>query len=115
MIALSQIFVEIISFSSFLEWIEKHLGTCYLYKIFGIQCPGCGMQRSIVELLRGELMASLKLYPATIPMFLMFVFLILHLKFKFKNGALILKVLFIFTVTIVVGKYIYKIVTNNIY
>ena len=100
---------------SILQWFEQHLGTCYFHSFFGIQCPGCGFQRALLELLRGNFFESLKLYPALIPILFMIMFLILHLKFKFKNGALILKVIFIFTSIIIIANYIYKAINHNIY
>lgn len=91
------------------------MGTCYFYGIFGVQCPGCGFQRALIELFRGNILESLKLYPALIPILFMFAFLMLHLKFKYKNGALFLKVFFIFTTIIIVANYIYKVIHHNIY
>lgn len=94
-----------------IEWLESHMQSCFYKKYFGIECPGCGMQRSLIELLRGDFMESLKLFPALIPTIALIVFLILHLVFKFKHGANILKNLFIINTSIVVLSYIYKLLT----
>jgi hypothetical protein len=94
-----------------IEWLESHMQSCFYKKYFGIECPGCGMQRSLIELLRGDFIESLKLFPALIPTIALIVFLILHLVFKFKNGANILKNLFIINTSIVVLSYIYKLLT----
>jgi len=94
-----------------IEWLESHMQTCFYKKYFGIECPGCGMQRSLIELLRGNFIESIKLFPALIPTMALIVFLILHLVFKFKNGANILKNLFIINTSIVVLSYIYKLLT----
>jgi hypothetical protein len=82
--------------------------TCPWKKHFGIECLGCGMQRSFIELLRGNIFESIKLYPALIPMMFLFSFLVFHLIFKFKHGASILKISFIFTIVIIVTNYLYK-------
>jgi hypothetical protein len=37
---------------------------CLLHRLTGLQCLGCGLTRSIVHLLRGDLLASLRLHPA---------------------------------------------------
>lgn len=63
---------------------------CPSKSLFGIECPGCGIQRSADLLLKGKIIESVKMYPALIPALLMVVFVLLHLKFKFKNGAKIL-------------------------
>ncbi len=96
-----------------INWIEQHQQPCYYKKYLGMDCPGCGMQRAIVELLKGNLWESIILYPALLPTIFLFVFLILHLIFKFKKGALILKISFIFTVSIVLTNFIIKIINNN--
>jgi Protein of unknown function (DUF2752) len=37
---------------------------CLLHRLTGLHCLGCGLTRSIVHLMRGELLASLGLHPA---------------------------------------------------
>jgi len=69
--------------------------TCFYKKYLGIDCPGCGMQRATNALLVGDLETSLALYPMLIPILMMFVFLALHLKFKFAMGHKILIFFFI--------------------
>ncbi|MEA3317861.1 MAG: DUF2752 domain-containing protein [Bacteroidota bacterium] len=62
--------------------------------------------------LKGNFIESVKLYPALIPIIVMFVYLILHLIFKFKHGAFIVKILFISNTSIVILNYIYKLLSN---
>ena len=73
-------------------------------------CPGCGIQRSFILLLQGNWWASIKMYPALIPIIFLFAFLILHLLRKFDNGAKILKFMYIFCTVIILVSYIYKII-----
>ena len=94
-----------------IHWLENHTQPCFYKKYFGVECPGCGMQRAFIELLKGNIIESLKLYPALLPTIFLFVFLVLHLTFKFKNGAAIIKITFIFIVVITVLNYIYKLLT----
>jgi len=101
-------------FQGIIDWLERSQQPCFYKKHFGMDCPGCGMQRAIVELLKGNVWESILLYPALLPTILLFIFLILHLIFKFKKGALILKISFIFTVSIIIINFIIKtILTNN--
>jgi hypothetical protein len=91
--------------SALVNWLESHQGTCSWKSHFGIECPGCGMQTALIELLKGNLLSSLKAFPALIPMIILFLFLILHLIFKFQKGAVLLKFLFIFTSSIMMIGY----------
>lgn len=100
--------------SGLLHWLEHHLLSCPIKRLTGIDCPGCGFQRSILALLHGDLTKSIQLYPATIPILAMAVFTLLHLKFDFKNGALIIKIFYIAATLIIVIKYIYKIFTYQL-
>ena len=67
------------------------------------------MQTAFILLLKGEFIESLKAYPALLPTVFLITFLILHLIFKFKRGASILKYAFIFTVAIMVLSYVFHI------
>lgn len=93
-----------------IAWLESHFMACPYKTYFNIDCMGCGMQRSFIALLKGNLSESFYLYPALIPLFLMFVFLPLHLAFKFKHGANLLKYFFILNIGIVVVSYFIKLV-----
>ena len=95
--------------TGFIEWLEKRQMPCFYKSLFGVECPGCGMQRSIIALLRGEFVESFKLYPALISTVVMLVFLVVHLFCHLKNGAKILVWLFVFNTVIVVASYLYKI------
>jgi hypothetical protein len=96
-----------------LVWLEQHLLACPSKKWLHMDCPGCGMQRSLLALLKGNVMESLAFYPATIPVLLMLLYLALHLYFKFSNGAKILTFFFIVNTSIIVLNYIYKITTHQ--
>ena len=95
--------------AGFVDWLEKRQLPCFYKSVFGVECPGCGMQRAIIALLRGEFVESFKLYPALIPTFAMLIFLVVHLFYHLKNGAKILVSLFVFNVVIIIVSYLYKI------
>jgi hypothetical protein len=100
-------------YSRLLHFIERHMLDCPSRKFLHMQCPGCGFQRSCVALLRGHLRESFLLYPATIPILLLLFFLLLHLKYRFANGALVLQRFYVFCAFIVVISYIHKIATHQ--
>lgn len=96
------------------SWVERHLLTCPSKKMFYLDCPGCGLQRSILALFRGDLAASWQLYPPTLFILATLAFLILHLVFDLRQGAYILKILFIITVAVMAINYIYKIINHQL-
>jgi hypothetical protein len=98
-----------------IEWLKEHLLTCPSKHFFHIDCPGCGLQRSLVALLEGDVGESLRLYPATIPIIFMLCFTALHLKFDFRNGAAIIRWNFVLNVVIITVFYFYKIFTLKIF
>jgi hypothetical protein len=95
---------------SFINWLENNMLSCPYKKYFGLDCFGCGMQRSFFALLKGSFVESFCLYPALIPMIFLFLFLTAHLIFKFKNGANFLKYNFIFVVAIVIVNFVLKLI-----
>ncbi len=95
------------------NWLEVHQVPCLFKAITHIDCPGCGFQRSFVLLMKGDVSNSFFLYPALIPILLLFALLVLHVFMKFKNGAAVLKYAFIFCAGIILVSYIYKIITKT--
>lgn len=94
--------------------VEQYLLTCPSKQFLYLDCPGCGLQRSLLALFRGELAASWNLYPPTLFILFTLSFLLLHLIFNFKQGAYILKILFIITVAVMTISYIYKILNHQL-
>jgi hypothetical protein len=101
--------------SALSHFLKEHLVSCSFKSSFHIQCPGCGFQRSFIALIEGNLMDSLKLYPALIPLLSLWLILILHLIFKFRNGAFIIKYLFLFCALIIFVNYLIKIINQDIF
>ena len=86
---------------------------CGFKKLTGHDCPGCGFQRSVASLAEGDLGTSFEFYPPLALIFILFFLLIIHLIFKFKNGAALLKWTFIVTTLSILVNYILK-MTNLI-
>ncbi len=74
--------------------------------ITGIPCPGCGVQRAIIDFFNGNFLEAIKAYPPLITVIMMMGLLILHTKYDFKNGAFILKISFFINVIIIFLNYI---------
>lgn len=101
--------------NSLAEWLNNHMLICPSVKYWSMECPGCGMQRSFIALLNGNLSLSLELYPALLPMSALIIYSLLHLKYHFKHGTKSIIVLQIFIVSIISAHYIYKIYTQQIF
>lgn len=98
------------TYSNIIKWLEQNSRSCFYKKHFGFECFGCGIQRSFIALLKGNITESIKLYPPLIPIIITFTTLLLHLVFKFNNGAAIIKYLFIFTSSVIVINFLYKLI-----
>jgi len=93
---------------SWIDWLEQHLLVCPNKYFFGLECPGCGMQRSVIALLKGNILESLQLYPGLFPIIFTLVMLGLHLRYQYKNGAKILQYSYIVSLSIVIGSFVVK-------
>jgi len=100
-------------FMDIISWLEAHQLPCIFKAMTHFDCPGCGMQRSIILLIRGDLAGSFLIYPPLIPVLLLFVLLTAHVIFNIKKGAFILKFAYIFCTGIILVSYIYKIITTK--
>ncbi len=92
----------------FISFLEKNLLSCHWKQNYGVECSGCGMQRSLIHLLKGEFTEAFFMYPAVYTLIAMLAYLGLHLKFNFQKGHKILLYLFIINVVLIVGNFILK-------
>lgn len=83
---------------------------CMNKKLFGIECPGCGSQRSFFMLINGEFSAAFHIFPAIYSMLLLFLFLGLHFIDKSRDYQKIIIGLAISNALIMIISYIYKII-----
>lgn len=95
------------------NWLETHQLPCMFKAVTHFECPGCGIQRSFILLVKGDMAASFARYPALIPILFLFVFLLIHLKFNIKNGAAVLKYTYIFCAGIIMVSYIYRLLVTK--
>lgn len=86
---------------------------CLNKQLFGIDCPGCGMQRSVALLLKGDFVAAFKMYPAIYTLIVLVGFLLVNWTVKFKNGFQIKLMLLLLNAGIIIISYIIKM--NNLF
>jgi hypothetical protein len=96
--------------SEFIHWLEHHLLSCPFRENLGVACPGCGIQRSLILLLQGDIWGSMVRFPALLPLLFTCFYLVAHLKFGFPSGARNLIVLYCFTALLLVVNYVVRII-----
>lgn len=65
--------------------MEEYMLPCLSKKFFGIECFGCGTQRALVLVFKGEFTAAFKMFPAIYTLILFFVFVAMHYLDKNRN------------------------------
>jgi len=96
-----------------IDFLERNLFSCTIKSLTGYECPGCGMQRAFIALLRGELVDSFSYNASLLPFLITIIFTISHLIFGYKNGARMIVVLFSSTVAVMVGQFVVKLILKN--
>ncbi len=90
--------------------MEEFMLPCLNKKYMGFECMGCGIQRSIALLLKGEFTEAFYMYPAIYPLIGLLGMLVLNqfISFKYANKGII--ILSILTVATIIGSFIIKII-----
>lgn len=88
--------------------VEDYMLPCLNKKIFGVECPGCGIQRALALLFQGEFVAAFKMYPALYALILLLVFLLADTFFTIKYSNKITIFLLITTISLILINYILK-------
>lgn len=88
--------------------IEDYMLPCFTKKIFGVDCPGCGLQRSLAFLLKGDIVAAFEMYPAIFTIIPLLGFLLADTFFKIKHANKISISLMIASVVLILTNYILK-------
>jgi hypothetical protein len=81
---------------------------CLFKKLFGIECLGCGFQRSLFLLFEGDFSGAFKMFPAIFSTLLFFVFVALFFLDKSRNYKKAVWNVAFFNLIFMIGGYIYK-------
>ncbi|MFC7524744.1 DUF2752 domain-containing protein [Parapedobacter sp. GCM10030251] len=90
------------------SWLQRLLLPCPFKTLTGIDCPGCGFQRSLLALFNGNWAESYHLYPPTIPLLIVLVYAIVKGAAGFDKRDVVLKILAVACGWFVMGAYILK-------
>ena len=91
-----------------ISWFEAHELPCLIKKTFHVACPGCGLQRSCIALLQGNILQSIQFYPALMPLLILIAILLINNKWQFSFLEKCIKYGIPFIFGIIVLSYIYK-------
>jgi len=88
--------------------LEKYMLPCFSKTLFGMECLGCGFQRSLFLLCQGEFLAAFKMYPAIYTTLIFLAIVTLHFFNKAKNYNKLLWGSAIVNGIFMIGGYYYK-------
>jgi uncharacterized BrkB/YihY/UPF0761 family membrane protein len=91
------------------NWLDGRMLACPSKAIAGIACPGCGIQRGFVDLLRGDLAGSWEHYPPLLPFLLTMLLLLFFLVSRYRFRLQLLMGSFFTTVAFIIVNYLYQI------
>jgi len=87
---------------------EEKMLPCMNKQLFGVECPGCGTQRSISFLLEGEFYEAFKIFPAIYTLGIFFIFLFLYFFDKKRNYIRLVIASAILNGIVIIASYIFK-------
>ncbi|MFB9107628.1 DUF2752 domain-containing protein [Flavobacterium gyeonganense] len=88
--------------------LEKYMLPCFSKTLLGIECLGCGFQRALFLLFRGDFLAAFKMYPAIYTTLIFLSFVALHFLNKAKNYNKLLWISGITNGMFMIAGYYYK-------
>ena len=91
--------------------MEEYMLPCMNKKLLGIECFGCGTQRSFLLLIKGDFVGAFNMFPAIFTTVLFFLVLTLHFLDKSRNYQKAIISLAIINAIIMVVYYFYSL--NN--
>lgn len=88
--------------------LEDFMIPCMSKTLFGLDCPGCGMQRSLVLLFQGDFADAFHMFPAIYTTIPLFIFIGLHFVDKSRKYHKLIIPFAILNATIMIIAYFYK-------
>jgi hypothetical protein len=89
--------------------LKEYMLPCLSKTFFGIECLGCGFQRSFLLLINGNFIDAFKMYPAVYTLLGLFIFILINFKAKFKHSKKIISRLAYLNLSIMIVSYLIKI------
>lgn len=87
---------------------EDFMLPCLNKTLFGKECMGCGIQRSVVEISKGHFIEAFYLYPAIYPLAILFVVIAVDYFKPIPKINTIIKVLVLISLLTIIINYLLK-------
>jgi hypothetical protein len=65
--------------------LENYMLPCLSKTLFGFECMGCGFQRSLLLIWKGQFIEAFYMYAAIYPLLVLSAYIIITRFYKFKN------------------------------
>lgn len=88
--------------------LKDYMLPCFSKQLFGMDCPGCGLQRSVLLLFNGEFFAAFKMYPAIYTLIALFGVIIINQVISIKYCSKLIIGLSISSVALILINFIFK-------
>ena len=98
------------TFLNIISWLEQKELPCLFKKYLHVDCPGCGFQRSIIALLKGNFTESFLLFPTSFALMLFFIIFFINNKYELVSMKKFLNVGIVLLFTFFSISYLYKII-----
>lgn len=92
----------------YLSGLEDYMLPCLNKQFLGVDCPGCGIQRSASLLVQGEFMAAFQMFPAIYTLIPLFILILCSKVFQLKIDDRFIIVLAIASVALILINFVYK-------
>lgn len=91
-----------------MQSLEEYMLPCLNKKLFGIECMGCGLQRSFSLIFQGHFVDAFYMYPAVYTLILLFTIIGINTFKKFNYANKIILILAIINAIIILTNFILK-------
>lgn len=88
--------------------LEEYMLPCLNKKLFGLDCMGCGMQRALVLLIKGDFIEAFTMYPAIYTLLLLFGIIAINTFKNFKYDSKIILILAVLNGIIITTSFVIK-------
>lgn len=88
--------------------IDQYMLPCLTKTFFGFECFGCGFQRSLVLIFKGQFVDAFWMYPAIYPILILGILILLSKFYRFKFLQKSIPFFGILSIIIIITNYTYK-------